>query len=102
MPLSSAVPLSDTGTVTRSALSYWKDYFRPDGRPTRPGYSTGWIRRNVPQEWFRSPSMCSPTRCERPRSCGRRPTAAAYPRVTRLHVGGRLDEHRGAIAEVLT
>jgi hypothetical protein len=24
------------------------------------------------------------------------------PRVTRLHVGGRLDEHRGAIAEVLT
>jgi hypothetical protein len=24
------------------------------------------------------------------------------PRVTRLHVGGRLDEHRGAMAEVLT
>jgi glycosyltransferase involved in cell wall biosynthesis len=27
----------------RSSLSYWSDYFNPDGRPRRPGYSTGWI-----------------------------------------------------------
>ena len=26
-----------------SGLSYWSDYFRPEGRATRPGYSTGWI-----------------------------------------------------------
>ncbi len=27
----------------RSSLSYWSDYFSPDGRATRPGHSTGWI-----------------------------------------------------------
>lgn len=27
----------------RSVLSYWSDHFRPQGRPLRPGYSTGWI-----------------------------------------------------------
>ena len=26
-----------------SCLSYWSDYFSPEGRATRPGYSTGWI-----------------------------------------------------------
>jgi hypothetical protein len=27
----------------RSALSYWSDYFNPNGPPLLPGYSTGWI-----------------------------------------------------------
>ncbi|MGP8010575.1 MAG: glycosyltransferase family 4 protein [Acidimicrobiales bacterium] len=26
-----------------SSLSYWSDYFSPEGRAIRPGYSTGWI-----------------------------------------------------------
>ena len=26
-----------------SGLSYWSDYFSPEGRATRPGFSTGWI-----------------------------------------------------------
>jgi hypothetical protein len=39
---------SDVGIVLRcatihSSLSYWSDYFSPEGRATRPGYSTGWI-----------------------------------------------------------
>jgi hypothetical protein len=29
--------------VIRSILSYWSDYFSPQGRAARPGHSTGWI-----------------------------------------------------------
>ncbi|HEY1763207.1 MAG TPA: glycosyltransferase family 4 protein [Acidimicrobiales bacterium] len=34
---------SSTLLAIHSGLSYWSDYFYPDERPRRPGYSTGWI-----------------------------------------------------------
>jgi glycosyltransferase involved in cell wall biosynthesis len=39
---------SEVATVLRcasihSSLSYWSDYFSPEGRATLPGHSTGWI-----------------------------------------------------------
>jgi glycosyltransferase involved in cell wall biosynthesis len=30
-------------TTTASVLSYWRDYFTPDGAAVRPNHSTGWI-----------------------------------------------------------
>jgi glycosyltransferase involved in cell wall biosynthesis len=43
-----SLPVGDRGgggtlPAIRSTLSYWSDYFSPDGRASRPGHSTGWI-----------------------------------------------------------
>lgn len=37
------VERSGTLRAIRSSLSYWSDYFSPEGSPARPGHSTGWI-----------------------------------------------------------